>query len=459
MKNLVSLSFVAFVVCLTPQNMFAETPQQMKDRIENASFSRNSGSQQPVIMVPLTAKQMQANAAEAERKAKLAEQERIRALREETQKKNATQDKKIPNRWDEVTTATIRDYLKHARTELQGLKPLDDGYFAVVILQTTAITKNGQQVEDLSLFASQIATYWQERSEEYNSKQVKDKLKSYAAFSKKVEQKILQQANKSDVVRSKSENAKIVLPNDGSRYSPSCGFSIISPFPTFHRSNTAMPNYFYHDASSVRQGPIDDQQLQVLVARRVIVPTTPLETDTGHKGLAGQIPNLFDAVPPISESPFVAPMPTSMSASPTPATQRDRQTFVALAILLGGLGIHNFYARRKFSEITNILPAVRFPQGLADLPLGLLNIAITFVVGVCYFLVIDNSERASRFASMNYNAIDAGRPVLRAAEEDFYSGCAGLFSFLAFIILIAHLAWIIRDAIYCKTDGDGVPMK
>lgn len=214
-----------------------------------------------------------------------------------------------------------------------------------------------------------------------------------------------------------------------------------------------MPNYFYHDASGVRQGPIDHQQLQVLVVRRVIVPTTPLETDTGHKGVAGQIPKLFDAVPPISESPFVAPMPTAMSASPTPATQRDRQTFIALAIFLGGLGIHNFYARRKLSAV------FRFPQGLADLPLGLSNIAITLVVVACHFFAIENRKWADWYKSMNYNAIDAGKPVLRAAEQDFYSGCAGLFSSLVLIILIVHLAWIIGDIINCKTDGDGVPMK
>jgi len=54
-----------------------------------------------------------------------------------------------------------------------------------------------------------------------------------------------------------------------------------------------MPNYFYTDAIGRKQGPVNDQQLKVLVSEGVIKPATPLETEGGHKGLAGQIPDLF----------------------------------------------------------------------------------------------------------------------------------------------------------------------
>jgi len=61
-----------------------------------------------------------------------------------------------------------------------------------------------------------------------------------------------------------------------------------------------MPNYFFNDADGSKQGPITVKQLQMLINRGIISPTTPLETDSGHTGLAGQIPGLkFDtAVPP-----------------------------------------------------------------------------------------------------------------------------------------------------------------
>ena len=63
-----------------------------------------------------------------------------------------------------------------------------------------------------------------------------------------------------------------------------------------------MTNYFYTDASG-QKNQINEQQLQTLATKGVITPTTPLETDTGHTGLAGQIPGLtFLAA---ASSPFV----------------------------------------------------------------------------------------------------------------------------------------------------------
>ncbi|MGL4943766.1 MAG: DUF4339 domain-containing protein [Thermoguttaceae bacterium] len=66
-----------------------------------------------------------------------------------------------------------------------------------------------------------------------------------------------------------------------------------------------MPNYFYTDANGQKQGPVDDQQLQALATQGNITPHTPLETDTGHKGVAGQIPGLkFAAASPVNEGQF-----------------------------------------------------------------------------------------------------------------------------------------------------------
>ena len=70
-----------------------------------------------------------------------------------------------------------------------------------------------------------------------------------------------------------------------------------------------MPNYFYIDANGQKQGLINDQQLQALAAQGVVTPNTPLETDSGHKGLAGQIPGLF--APP----PFAQPAQTPPSSN------------------------------------------------------------------------------------------------------------------------------------------------
>jgi len=60
-----------------------------------------------------------------------------------------------------------------------------------------------------------------------------------------------------------------------------------------------MANYFFTDSEGIRRGPLTIDRLQTLAERGIITPETPLETDTGHTGLAGQIPGLnFNATTP-----------------------------------------------------------------------------------------------------------------------------------------------------------------
>jgi len=61
-----------------------------------------------------------------------------------------------------------------------------------------------------------------------------------------------------------------------------------------------MVKYFLTDTNGNKKGPYDEQQLQSGIARGIITANTPLETEGGHKGLAGQIPglNFNAAVPP-----------------------------------------------------------------------------------------------------------------------------------------------------------------
>lgn len=82
-----------------------------------------------------------------------------------------------------------------------------------------------------------------------------------------------------------------------------------------------MTNYFYIDEHGRRQGPISDQQLKALAARGTIKPHTPLETDSGHKGTAEQIPGLnFNTVAPSTvpqktDSPYTPQNGNSTGAS------------------------------------------------------------------------------------------------------------------------------------------------
>ena len=91
-----------------------------------------------------------------------------------------------------------------------------------------------------------------------------------------------------------------------------------------------MANFFYYDANGQKQGAFTPQQLKALVTQGVINPQTPMETDTGKKGLAGQIPGLFAA--PIQ--PTAQPQPVPQNA-PIPVVEEPKKSRNSIPILVG----------------------------------------------------------------------------------------------------------------------------
>jgi uncharacterized Tic20 family protein len=78
-----------------------------------------------------------------------------------------------------------------------------------------------------------------------------------------------------------------------------------------------MPNFYYTDINGQKHGLVNDQQLKALVVRGIVTPNTPLETEGGHKGTAGQIPGLFAAAPsPFTQSTQGTPASAANVASP-----------------------------------------------------------------------------------------------------------------------------------------------
>ena len=270
-----------------------------------------------------------------------------------------------------------------------------------------------------------------------------------------------------------------------------------------------MPNYIFTDKNGTKHS-LTEPQLQALAAKGVIVPTTPLETDTGHTGLAGQIPGLKfkNTAPP----PFTQPAQATASASNlyctncgnpisehavacmscgarpighkkfcrhcgvglnpeqvicikcgagisavsnrgsdvngTATGETSRTVFVLLAIFLSGLGIHNFYARRKW---------------VLKLPLGVLNILISAATLICLIIGNVNSAQAATYNRFFNNALRdrMGTALVNRNAEmaSFYETWANICYFFAFVLFVAHFIWVIRDIACCTTDGDGVPMK
>ena len=84
-----------------------------------------------------------------------------------------------------------------------------------------------------------------------------------------------------------------------------------------------MPNFFFTDTSGTKRGPLTPQQLKAMAMQGLITPNTPLETDGGHKGLAGQLSGLFNA-------------PASQPAVPTVSQTAPQSVRVPIATEIGG---------------------------------------------------------------------------------------------------------------------------
>ncbi|MDO5552571.1 MAG: hypothetical protein Q4G68_02300 [Planctomycetia bacterium] len=65
-----------------------------------------------------------------------------------------------------------------------------------------------------------------------------------------------------------------------------------------------MGNWYYYDGNEQRRGPINDAQLTSLAARGIILQETILETETGQRGKAKQVPGLqFPVAVPTEKLP------------------------------------------------------------------------------------------------------------------------------------------------------------
>lgn len=178
---------------------------------------------------------------------------------------------------------------------------------------------------------------------------------------------------------------------------------------TFFRFFGQPPNHnkiqWQTGSNGQKQGLITQQELKDLVGQGIITPETPLETDGGHKGKAGQVKGLFlePAVNPFASSPPQQPYPQSVPvqqpmlycsacgnqvlasafvcprcgtkvAKPggggggiheaigetfglkTDSPQKSRTVYVLLTIFLfGGIGLHNFYAGRTKQAIIQLV--------------------------------------------------------------------------------------------------------
>lgn len=101
-----------------------------------------------------------------------------------------------------------------------------------------------------------------------------------------------------------------------------------------------MPNFYYTDENGQKYGLVTAQQLKELAVKGIIAPHTPLETEDGRKGLAGQIKGLFPMTVQHEEKPVHGTATTenigSSNAKGTPWSRmspEQRKTFIFRAFL------------------------------------------------------------------------------------------------------------------------------
>ena len=125
-----------------------------------------------------------------------------------------------------------------------------------------------------------------------------------------------------------------------------------------------MTNFFYTDENGQRQGPCNVQQLQTLVDMGILTADSSLETDTGHRGLAGRIPGLkfITVLPPSNGNKkgiksFVNKVVESLESDSETTPQLSRFTFIFLAAFpfTGMTGVHALYAKRNVMGLIHLV--------------------------------------------------------------------------------------------------------
>jgi TM2 domain-containing membrane protein YozV len=201
-----------------------------------------------------------------------------------------------------------------------------------------------------------------------------------------------------------------------------------------------MANFFITDANGTKHGPFNEQQLQAFATQGKITPNTPLETDGGHKGTAGQIRSLnFMTAAPLAGSLFctncgspvsehavacmscgakpvghrkfchhcaaalnleqvicikcgagidTADTSRSTAGGANTGTSRQKNKLVAglLALLLGGIGAHKYYMGSWGWGLVFTAAVI-----LTGFILGVVTSIIALVEGIMYLMMSEDT--------------------------------------------------------------------
>ena len=114
---------------------------------------------------------------------------------------------------------------------------------------------------------------------------------------------------------------------------------------------------WYYEQSGNRIGPVDEATMLSLIANRTI----SIDTLVWTNGMANWTPlqqtQLAAGLPVPPPTPYSAPAAPQYHSTPSqhhPAA-KDRVAYVLLAVFLGGIGIHNFFAGYTSRAVAQLL--------------------------------------------------------------------------------------------------------
>ena len=105
---------------------------------------------------------------------------------------------------------------------------------------------------------------------------------------------------------------------------------------------------WYYQPGTNRMGPVDEATIRGLLASGAL----SIDTLVWTNGMSNWVP--LQHTPLAAGLPVPPPAPVSLHPTLNPEA-KDRVAYVLLAIFLGGLGIHNFFAGYTSRAVTQLL--------------------------------------------------------------------------------------------------------
>jgi TM2 domain-containing membrane protein YozV len=105
---------------------------------------------------------------------------------------------------------------------------------------------------------------------------------------------------------------------------------------------------WYYQQGTNRMGPVDEATIRGLLASGAL----SIDTLVWTNGMSNWVP--LQHTPLAAGLPVPPPAPVSLHPTLNPEA-KDRVAYVLLAIFLGGLGIHNFFAGYTSRAVTQLL--------------------------------------------------------------------------------------------------------